>query len=69
MAMNNFESGALCPTNQRSAAGRERADGYSNPVRFMGGFSAGIATHLRLRHIPALAFGGLTAHAAMMPGR
>src|SRR5437867_4839490 len=58
--MNNFESGALCPTNQRSAAGRERADGHSYPVRFMGRFPAGIATHLRLRHIPALAFGRLT---------
>ena len=58
--MNNFESGALCSTNQRSAAGRERADGHSYPVRFMGRFPAGIATHLRLRHIPALAFGRLT---------
>src|SRR5207245_10543322 len=58
--MNNFESGALCSTNQRSAAGRERADGHSYPVRFMGRFPAGIATHLRLRHIPALS-GRLTA--------
>jgi hypothetical protein len=57
--MNDFESGALCPTNQRSAAGRVR-DGYSYSVRFMGRFPAGLATHLRLRHIPALAFGRLT---------
>ena len=59
--MNKSELGALCPTSQRSAAGREREDGYSNPVRIMGRFPAGIATHLRLRHIPALAFGRLTA--------
>jgi hypothetical protein len=59
--MNNFESGALCSTNQRSAAGRERKDGYSYPVRFMGRFPAGLATHLRLRHIFALAFGRLTS--------
>ena len=58
--MNKFESGALCPTNQRAAAGREREDGHSYPVRFMGRFPAGIATHLRLRHILALAFGRLT---------
>jgi len=57
--MNNFESGALCPTNQRSAAGREREDGYSYPVRFMGRSPAGIATHLRLRHVLALAFSRL----------
>jgi hypothetical protein len=58
--MNDFESGALCPTNQRSAAGRVREDGYSYSVRFMGRFPAGLATHLWLRHIPALAFGRLT---------
>jgi hypothetical protein len=71
--MNNSESGALCPTSQRYAVGRERADGYSNPVRFMGRFAAGIATHLRLRHILALAFGRLTAtcrdDVPMMSGR
>jgi hypothetical protein len=59
--MNNFEFGALCPTNQRSAAGRERTDGSSNPVRFMGRSAAGIATHLRLRHVLSLAYGRLTA--------
>jgi hypothetical protein len=58
--MNKFESGALCPTNQRAAAGREREDGHSYPVRFMGRFPAGIATHLRLRHILSLAFSRLT---------
>src|SRR5258705_10353859 len=58
--MNNFESGALCSTNQRSAAGRERTNGHPYPVRFMGRFPAGIATHLRLRHILALPFSRLT---------
>jgi hypothetical protein len=43
-----------------SSRSRERKDGHSYPVRFMGRFPAGIATHLRLRHILALAFGRLT---------
>jgi hypothetical protein len=32
-----------------------------NPVRFMGRSAAGIATHLRLRHVLSLAYGRLTA--------
>jgi hypothetical protein len=59
--MNNFESGALCLINQQSAADREREDGCSHTVRFMGRCPACIATHLRLRYVLSLAIGWLTA--------
>jgi len=59
--MNNFESGALYLINQQSAADREREDGRSNTVRFMGRYPACIAAHLRLRYVLSLAIGWLTA--------
>jgi hypothetical protein len=66
LAMNNIESGALARPISDQQPVESAKDGYSYPVRFMGRPPSRIATHLRLRHIFALAFGRLTAGAAMI---
>ena len=56
-----FRIWRVVPDQSAMCSGREREDGRSYTVRFMGRCPAGIATHLRLRHVLALAIGWLTA--------